>query len=245
MTPLRDELYAKYVSAFKGDPTAHVNVPKFWAWCDHKIRPWLATLPPDARVLDLGCGPGYLLGYLAASGWTRAEGIDLSAEQVAIATSMGHRAAVADVFAYLAEHPGAFDAILAIDFIEHFGKDELRALTAALATALVPGGRLILQTPNGQGLFAGHVIYGDLTHGTIFTPGSLTQLLTLAGFTTFEFREAGGAPVGLKGRLRVAAWSVLRAGLQILNKLANGRTQSVWTDNMLCSCRSAAGRGNV
>jgi SAM-dependent methyltransferase len=242
MADLRDELYARYLTAFKGDPRAVVDVRRFWSWCDSKFKSWLADLPRTASILELGCGPGYLLGYLKQKGFTNVEGIDLSKEQIAIACELGHRADVADVFEYLHQRTGQYDAILAFDFIEHFQKQELQRLTGTIAAALTPGGRLILQTPNGQGLMAGHIIYGDLTHGSIFTPGSLQQLLGLSGFDRFEFREAGPAPTDLRGILRVVAWRVLRVGLNVVNKIANGRTYSIWTDNMLCACRIAERR---
>lgn len=242
MADLRDELYARYLTAFKGDPRAFVDVPRFWSWCDSKIKSWLTDLPRSARVLELGCGPGYLLGYLKQLGFTNVEGIDLSEEQIAIARELGHQADVADVFEYLERRAGQYDAIFAVDFIEHFQKTELRRLTDAISTALIPNGRLILQTPNGQGFMAGHIIYGDLTHGSIFTPGSLQQLLGLSRFDRFEFREAGPAPSDLRGILRVMAWRVLRVGLNVVSKIATGRTHSIWTDNMLCLCRSSERR---
>jgi 2-polyprenyl-3-methyl-5-hydroxy-6-metoxy-1,4-benzoquinol methylase len=242
MADLREELYARYLTAFKGDPRNVVNVPRFWSWCDFKFKSWLTDLPRTASILELGCGPGYLLGYLKQMGFTTVDGIDLSEEQIAIARELGHRAEVADVFEYLDQRAGQYDAILAFDFIEHFQKQELHRLTGAIAASLKPGGRLILQTPNGQGIMAGYIIYGDLTHGTIFTPGSLQQMLGLLGFNQFEFREAGPAPSDLRGILRVAAWRVLRVGLNVISKIANGRTQSIWTDNMLCMCRSSERR---
>jgi SAM-dependent methyltransferase len=232
-------MYRRYLSAFKGDPRGKVNVGRFWSWCDFRIRPWLDDLPRSAAVLELGCGPGYLLGYLDHIGFTSAEGIDLSAEQVAIARAQGCRAEAADVFSYLESKPVRYDAILAIDFIEHFTRAEVRSLAAAIGRSLRPGGRLILQTPNGQGLFAGHIIHGDATHESIYTPGSLQQVLTLAGYSGFEFRETGSVPRGLVGVLRSAAWGVMRVGLNVACKIATGRTYRIWTDNMLCRCTAS------
>ena len=42
----------------------------------------LLTVPPGARVLDLGCGRGELTAYLRARGWD-AEGMDVSRSQLA------------------------------------------------------------------------------------------------------------------------------------------------------------------
>lgn len=242
MADLRNELYSRYVTAFKGDPRSAVDVPRLWAWYDRTIKPWIDDLPRSAAILELGCGPGYVLGYLKALGFSNVDGIDLSSEQIAIARELGHRAEVADAHDFLAAHPRKYDAILAFDFIEHFRNEELQRLTSGFRNALTPNGRLILQTPNGQSPFAGHIIYGDLTHGTIFTPGSLQQLLTLAGFERFEFREVGPVARDVRGRLRLLAWRILRMGLNFANKIATGRTYAIWTENLLCRSHIAPGK---
>ena len=78
------------------------------------------------------------------------------------------------------------------------------------------------------------MIYGDLTHLTIFTPQSLVQLLRLFDFEAFRFVETGPAPVGLKGRFRVLAWGFVKACLNLLRRIETGKAQSVWTENMIC-----------
>lgn len=241
---LRSELYSRYLSAFKGDPRQQVDVTKFHAWCDYKLKPWLNSLHADATLLDIGCGPGYMLGYLEYLGFNNCEGIDLSAEQVQIARRLGHVAHVADVFDYLKGKTNSLDAILAIDVVEHFTKLEFRDLQELIAAALKPNGLFILQTPNGQGVFAGHIIYGDLSHASIYTPGSLTQMLSLAGFKDFQWRETGAVPRGVYGVLRTSAWCLVRRALNILSRIACGRSQQLWTDNMLCCCRIDKPIGN-
>ena len=42
---------------------------------------FLSYLPPTARVLDIGCGPGYHMAWMEAQGF-RATGIDLSNEML-------------------------------------------------------------------------------------------------------------------------------------------------------------------
>ena len=107
--------------------------------------------------------------------------------------------------------------------------------------ALEPNGYLILQTPNGQGLFPHQVAYGDLTHLTIFTPGSLQQLLRLFGFEHFQFDETGPVPGNLQGKLRGAAWRAVKFVLNLVRKVETGKSQTIWTENMICRCQKVEG----
>jgi len=238
----RTALYARYVSAFKRDDAVleGAALASFRSWWWYRLGPLLADLPRDARILELGCGAGNLLALLREHGFTRVEGVDVSAEQVALAAARGVSARVADARELLASHAGDFAAIVACDFIEHFDRDELLELTAAIQRALVAGGRLILHTPNGEGLMPGQVIFGDLTHLTVFTPGSLEQLLRLAGFTDFAFSESGPAPFGLRGRLRVLAWKLVKLVANLVRRVETGEQQTLWTETMFCRCRKDA-----
>jgi SAM-dependent methyltransferase len=238
----RAELYGRYVSAFKGRDAVleGAALASFRAWWWHRLGALLADLPRDARILELGCGAGHVLQLLGEHGFTRVEGVDISAEQVELAVARGISARVADACELLAAHDGEYAAILAFDFIEHFDRSELLELSAAIWRALAPGGRFLLQTPNGEGLMPGQVIYGDLTHLTIFTPGSLEQLLRFTGFTDFEFMESGPAPLGLRGHLRVLAWKLVKRLAGVVRRIETGKRQAIWTETMFCRCRKGA-----
>src|SRR5215831_768004 len=188
-TDFRKRLYDRYVSEFKGAEVAYSAAgERNWrTWADRRLRPFLADLPRSSRVLELGCGPGWMLAYLRDLGFGSVEGIDISQEQVDLATSRGVSARVADVFRTLEESPNAYDLVIAIDFVEHFSKDELSRLVPLVRSALRPGGAFVVQTPNGEGLFPRQIIYGDFTHLTILTPNSLEQLFRIHGFDRFEF----------------------------------------------------------
>jgi SAM-dependent methyltransferase len=161
-------------------------------------------------------------------------GIDISAEQVALARARGVRAALADAFGFLGGRADAFGAILAVDVLEHLTRDELVQLAPLLFTALQPGGRLLVQTANGAGLFPHQVIYGDLTHVTIFTPQSLAQLLRPAGFVELAFYETGPVPIRLRGKLDLALWSGIKALANLVRRIETGKRQSIWTETFLC-----------
>lgn len=238
MSDFRMALYDRYVSTFKGveSELSAYALSSYFAWCEYKFLPLLEGIGHDGLLLEVGCGPGYMLEFLKRCGFTEVHGIDISREQIQRATNRGCDAEVADVFEYLNGKPDTFDAILALDFIEHFHKEELTVLMPLLQKSLKQGGRLILQTPNGEGLFPHHVIYGDLTHLTILTPSSLQQLLRQAGFQGFHFHETGPAPKNLGGRLRLLLWHLIRFIASTIRRIETGQSQALWTENMICCC---------
>jgi SAM-dependent methyltransferase len=231
----RAGLYARYVSTFKGEASGHAE-PSF-AWWDHKYLPLLTDLDRAVPILEIGCGDGKLLAYLARRGFSHATGIDISPEQVELARARGLPAEVGDVFERLGGRERSVAAILAIDVFEHFSRDELVRLTPILHAALRPGGRLLVQTANGAGLFPAQVIYGDLTHLTIFTPQSLDQLLRAAGFVDLAFYETGPIPIRLRGKANVALWSMIKTLANAVRHIETGKRQTIWTENFICVAR--------
>jgi 2-polyprenyl-3-methyl-5-hydroxy-6-metoxy-1,4-benzoquinol methylase len=227
----RADLYRGYVSTFKGERGGDDGV---FLWWDHKLLPLLASLDRSAAILDLGCGSGALLDYLGRRGFSQACGVDVSAEQIELARKRGVRAEQHDALAYLATNRERFDAILAVDVFEHFTRDELGRLVRQLVSALKPGGRLIVQTANGAGLHPGQVIYGDLTHQTIFTPESLGQLLRSVGFDALAYYETGPIPVRARGKLDVALWSAIKVLANAIRHVETGKRQTIWTENFIC-----------
>jgi SAM-dependent methyltransferase len=238
VTDFRKQLYERYVSTFKGH-TFHSqdDVQRHWEWCRRKLLPLLGHVDRRAAILELGCGPGYLLELLGREGWSNASGIDVSAEQVRLAAARGLNAVEAEALAWLSSREASYDAVIAIDFFEHFTRDELLRLTSAIHAALRPGGTLLLQTPNGAGLFPNVVIHGDLTHMTIMSPGSLGQLLRWGGFETIECFETGPVAKNLRGRVRIVLWSIIRAAASAVRRIETGGVERVWTENLLCRCR--------
>lgn len=239
MSSVRNRLYESYVSKFK---IHHVHrderrIREYWSWCDYKFLPVLTTIDRTLPILELGCGPGYLLEYLQSKGFQSVQGIDISKEQIQVALSQGLRARVADALKFVSTKRELYAAIIAIDFIEHFSKDELFSLFPMIHKALRKDGILLLQTPNGQGLFPGQVIYGDLTHMTIFAQDSLSHILTLSGFHDIRFAETGPAPDTLEGKLRTVLWRLVRAVIRIVRQIEAKNSSRLWTESFICWCR--------
>ncbi|OLE51008.1 MAG: hypothetical protein AUG51_24880 [Acidobacteria bacterium 13_1_20CM_3_53_8] len=238
----RKELYHRYVSTFKGESFEEdVNaLESHWAWCEHKYIPTFNRLRRDDSMLELGCGAGYMMEFLRRHGFSQVQGIDISEEQVGLARKKGLNAQVADALLFLESKSECYDAILALDFIEHFTRDELMRLLPLINQALKADGMLILQTPNGQGLFPRQVIFGDLTHLTVFTPESLSHLLKLFNFNSVAFIETGPVPEKLTGKIRAGLWKLLKLMANTVRRIETGKSQQIWTENMICCCRKSA-----
>lgn len=235
MNDFRDDFYAGYVSGFKQHIADYSSpaIERMYRYYDRKYLPVLRQLPASAAIADIGCGPGFMVRYLLNKGFTRVTGIDGSAEQTAIAREKGLPVITGDALAHLRANPGTYDALLAMDFIEHFTKDELLPLFRAFNRALKPGGLLLLHTPNGEGIGAGRYIYGDLTHCTIFTPNSLTQIMALTGFSRPVCKETGPVAYSIAGTVRTVLWGVIKLIANAVNLAEYGRTQKLWGSDMM------------
>ncbi len=105
----------------------------------------LAPLRPG-RALDLACGGGRNAVWLAENGWT-VTAVDFSANALAVARQLAaeHDAEVdwveADVRSYRPA-TGAFDLVL-VSYL-HLPAPERRAVLERAATALAPGGLLVV-----------------------------------------------------------------------------------------------------
>jgi 2-polyprenyl-3-methyl-5-hydroxy-6-metoxy-1,4-benzoquinol methylase len=219
----RERVFERYASVFKAGaaeaPTAAID-----RWGDGYgvyLKGWLPE-SRDAAIADVACGPGWLLRFLARSGYTNLAGVDVSAEQVALARRHAPEVECGDVLAFLQKRPSGFDLVTGVDIIEHLTKDEVLDFLDACHGALRPGGRLVLQTPNGESPFFGAVRYGDFTHETCFTPTLLRQLLELAGFADVECRETGPVVRGAASLARAALWRGTRALLRLWNLAETG-----------------------
>ena len=102
---------------------------------------WLrAAIPPEARLLDFGCGYGRTLTELARLGYRDAVGVDFAPAMIA----RGRRQSPElDLRLSLAEMDGAFDAVLLMAVLTCIPDDaEQDALVDRLRRLLRPGGVL-------------------------------------------------------------------------------------------------------
>lgn len=101
----------------------------------------LATLRPPS-TLDVGCGRGFLLGQLAARGLSGLAGMDVYDDVVNGAWEYRQ----GDVTGGLPYPDRSFECVIAGEIIEHVPNPD--NLLREIRRVLVPGGTLVLSTPN-------------------------------------------------------------------------------------------------
>ena len=126
-----------------------------------------------------------------------------------------------------------FDLIFAIDLIEHFHKDELVPLFEGIYNNLNNGGAFIFHTPNGIGVNANRMIYGDLTHLTIFTSYSAFQILKLVGFDDIRFFETEPYAKNVINTLRLLLWKIVKLFSNSIRLIETGGTEKILTQNFI------------
>jgi SAM-dependent methyltransferase len=151
-------------------------------WWFHGRRDIIAAamrtlgLPPDARVLDAGCGSGGNLRLLHEFGDLYAFEYDYVARAAAAALQIAkvERGALPDTIPF----PGiTFDAIGLFDVLEHL--EHSVASLRSLGERLAPGGALVITTPALPLLWGPHDVHHQ--HFRRYTRASLVQHIRDAG----------------------------------------------------------------
>ena len=119
-----------------------------------------AGLPLDEplRLLDFGCGPGYMLDHVRqrASKW-QYTGLDFSASSVESlnargASLPGFQGAVHATNLPCQLPSASFDAVLLLEVVEHLADDRLHSTIDEARRLLKPDGVLVVSTPHAEDL---------------------------------------------------------------------------------------------
>ena len=125
---------------------------------------------PPASVLEAGCGWGVNLDALEKAGY-QVTGCDISRRILEFIDRPDRRLAEADLMQDLPTDAGLFDAVLALDVIEHLDDD--RAALDRLAKMVRPGGLLIVSVPALPDLWSA---YDEVQgHRRRYLPATLRQ----------------------------------------------------------------------
>lgn len=143
----------------------------------------LLELNPKARAIDLGCGRGEWLELAGELGF-EAVGVDLNAGMLAAAKANGFEVEQADVIEFLERQPEASALVVSgFHIAEHLPFEVLQTLVHQAHRVLVPGGLLILETPNPENVTVGaNSFYLDPTHERPLPPSLLSFLPEYYGF---------------------------------------------------------------
>lgn len=178
-----DELYVALEDAFRGS--------------FHDIKERLRVYLPDiefaaksGRVVDLGTGRGEWLELLAEAK-IDAYGIDTNAASVERCRQRDLKVVHGDALEHLAGLPDAsVAAITGFHLAEHLEFDALVELIDQASRVLVPGGILLLESPNPLNLSVGAAFfYIDPTHKRPLHPQLLEFVMSTRGFDTIEVRK--------------------------------------------------------
>ena len=171
-------------------------------------------LGDPATVLEIGCGTGRALAYLAQQG-VKATGVDLSPVMVEHTTERwgptGAQFVCAEVLEHLRDSPETYDAIYSIFGAVWF--TDPAKLFPLIVERLNPGGVLVFSHPpaipgayGAQGMykggFAGKAMF---TYRYSYTPRKWRNLLLKAGFRTAEAQVLDAPEPGHIGTLLVRA----------------------------------------
>jgi SAM-dependent methyltransferase len=108
----------------------------------------------NQRVLELGCGSGWLTVLLARMGVRDIVGADFSEAQIQLAEERAAQAGVTDRVRFhladvagLRHDLGTFDLVIIHAFLHHLAVDELRGVIENVGRVLSPHGRLLILEP--------------------------------------------------------------------------------------------------
>jgi 2-polyprenyl-3-methyl-5-hydroxy-6-metoxy-1,4-benzoquinol methylase len=180
---LSDEFYARLESHFR--PGEHVG--------DGAVADYLDLfrdrLFPTTPLLDLGCGRGDFVLALVAAGFP-AIGVDTNAEAVREAKLNGLEVEQSDAVDYLRScRPGSLGAVTMMHVAEHIDAATLLLVLDLAMTALVPGGTIVIETPNPTNVLVGAgTFYNDPTHVRPLTPDYLAFAVADRGFVEVQTR---------------------------------------------------------
>ncbi|MGV0960309.1 MAG: class I SAM-dependent methyltransferase [Limnohabitans sp.] len=176
---MTDDFYRAFEDRFRGDQdTIEQRLKVYWPHVQS-----LTLLHPDAPVLDLGCGRGEWLRLMREHG-VLAKGIDLDVGMLQACEAEGLDVTCSDAFQYLSKQPDAsVPVISAFHVVEHLPFQALRAWLDQALRVLVPGGLLILETPNPENIQVGTCnFYLDPTHQRPIPPALLDFMVQHHGF---------------------------------------------------------------
>ena len=152
----------------------------------HFYTPFLTLISKEfagGSCIDLGCGRGEWLGILNQAGF-KAQGVDLNSLMVQMCLDQGFEAQEQDLLEALKNLPDQSQVIVsAFHLIEHLPTPLLEQLIEQANRVLMPGGLLILETPNPENFSVGSFkFYMDPTHLRPINPLFLDTLVEFSGF---------------------------------------------------------------
>jgi SAM-dependent methyltransferase len=133
-------------------------------------------LPPQPRILEIGCGTGHNLMMLKGFGSVDGVEIDPAARRIA-SSRLGHAVKDAPLPTLTGVERRAYDLVAILDVLEHVEEDE--AALVSIAERLKPGGRILITVPAHPWMWSAHDEVNH--HKRRYTRKTLTKVIEAAG----------------------------------------------------------------
>jgi 2-polyprenyl-3-methyl-5-hydroxy-6-metoxy-1,4-benzoquinol methylase len=219
---------------------AGVDVEKFTLWShQYFIKNILQHLPTnkDASILEIGCGYGRYTGLLTdILKYEKVIGLDISEEQIQFARNHYNLNNVFcdDAISFLEKDKNKYNTIILMDVLEHLELSYSIKLLQMIKEALLEGGKLIIQVPNGLSPMK-PIFYGDVTHVRAFSVSSMSQILRMADFKNFENHAIPPLALNLKSFIHSIIWKTLiNPSIKLFMLLTHGSTVGgIYSSNLL------------
>lgn len=149
-------------------------------------------LPPNAKLIEIGCGWGHFIGEAAQEGYD-AYGVELSPHAARMAASrLSEERIINSTIEESGLPAGTFDLCVMIDVIEHVR--DPKAFLETVSSLLKPGGYLFIVAPSTDSLSAKimsrHWMEYKAEHLYSFSRNSLSKLLKNTHYTEIQFIPA-------------------------------------------------------
>lgn len=144
-------------------------------------------LPKDAKILDLGCGPGYFLDEMKSRGYTDVTGVTLSPDDVKICEDKGHTIKKYDL-SFLPQKDGYYDESVDFIFLRHALEHSPYPIFSLMEynRVLKQGGKIYIEVP-APNCERQHEF--NLNHYSILGEAQLLALFMRTGFDTNIFNS--------------------------------------------------------
>lgn len=206
------ELWDAYAESVTKDLSESEPVFGWTQYAGH--GPGAEVLGRPGRVLEIGCGTGRALAFLAGRG-VKARGVDLSPVMVARIAEwwgpLGVEVVCAEVLDFLRGDAEVYDAVYSVFGAAWFS--DPRRLFPLVRERLAPGGVFAFSQPPAipgaygpQGMYKGGFAgKARFAYRYSYTPRTWRNLLRGAGFAEAEARVLGAPEAGHIGTLLVRA----------------------------------------
>jgi cyclopropane fatty-acyl-phospholipid synthase-like methyltransferase len=155
------------------------------------LADFVAAVPPDGVICDMGCGPGQVARYVHHRLGRAAAGIDLSPEMIRIAAELNPSIPFRAADVLQMTETEVYEAIIGLYFIVNFPVAVLDELFGKLHRLLKPGGQLLLSFHLGEDQLRrveDFLNSGKSLDFYFFRPETIREKLLQNGFTVTDTR---------------------------------------------------------